>query len=130
MTALSSKARKPKPRNIGAELESYVNDLEAGGGVPWARKTEFTRASDGTMTRTVTTAKGKTVTRQTLTMAASARLQSGLSQADFAALMGVSLRTLQEWEQGRKDPSGAAKTLLSVALLRPDVLREVNAATA
>jgi putative transcriptional regulator len=54
-----------------------------------------------------------------------ARLGSGLSQASFAALMGVSVRTLQDWEQGRREPSGAAKTLMKVARLHPEVLREL-----
>lgn len=44
-----------------------------------------------------------------------ARQRAGLSQARFAALLGVSVRTLQEWEQGRRQPSGAARTLLKVA---------------
>ena len=58
----------------------------------------------------------------------SSRQKSGLSQAQFAELMGVSLRTLQEWEQGRRNPSGAAKTLLRVAESHPEVLRELIAA--
>jgi len=41
-----------------------------------------------------------------------ARERSGLSQAQFAVLLGVSVCTLHEWEQGRRQPSGAAKTLL------------------
>lgn len=57
-----------------------------------------------------------------------ARQKSGLSQSQFAELMGVSLRTLQEWEQGRRNPSGAAKTLLRVAESHPEVLRELVAA--
>jgi putative transcriptional regulator len=40
-----------------------------------------------------------------------ARQNSGLSQSDFARLLGVSVRTLQGWEQGRREPTGAAKTL-------------------
>ncbi len=56
------------------------------------------------------------------------RTAAGLSQAQFAALMGVSARTLQEWEQGRRQPSGAAMTLLKVAERHPDVLRELAAA--
>lgn len=51
----------------------------------------------------------------------------GLSQSDFAVLLGVSIRTLQDWEQGRRQPSGAAKTLLKVAKHHPDVLREMVA---
>ena len=56
-----------------------------------------------------------------------ARLKSGLSQARFARLLGVSVRTLQDWEQGRRDPSGAAKTLILIATSRPDVLRSLAA---
>ena len=56
-----------------------------------------------------------------------ARQKSGLSQSQFAELMGVSLRTLQEWVQGRRNPSGAAKTLLRVAESHPEVLRELVA---
>lgn len=54
-----------------------------------------------------------------------ARQASELSQAEFAKLMGVSVRTLQEWEQGRRKPSGAAQTLLAVAVRHPEVLREL-----
>jgi putative transcriptional regulator len=56
-----------------------------------------------------------------------ARLKSGLTQTQFAALLGVSKRTLEQWEQGRRQPSGAAKTLIRVAELHPDVLREIAA---
>ncbi len=53
------------------------------------------------------------------------REKSGLSQTEFAKLLGVSVRTLQDWEQGRRKPSGAAKTLLKVAEHHPEVLREL-----
>jgi putative transcriptional regulator len=53
------------------------------------------------------------------------RQNVGMSQAQFAELLGVSIRTLQEWEQGRRKPSGAAASLLVLADKRPDVLREV-----
>jgi len=55
------------------------------------------------------------------------RLKSGLTQAQFASLLGVSQRTLEQWEQGRRAPSGAAKTLIRVAELHPEVLREIAA---
>ncbi len=54
-----------------------------------------------------------------------ARIKTGLSQAQFAALLGVSMRTLQDWEQGRKQPSGAARTLLAIARTNPEVLLTV-----
>jgi putative transcriptional regulator len=56
---------------------------------------------------------------------ASIREATGLSQARFAQLLGVSTRTLQEWEQGRRAPSGAARTLLLIAHRNPKVLLEV-----
>jgi putative transcriptional regulator len=57
----------------------------------------------------------------------SARKKSGLPQPEFAKLLGVSVRTLQEWEQGRRQPSGAAKTLIAIAERRPDILKEIAA---
>jgi putative transcriptional regulator len=56
---------------------------------------------------------------------ATIREKTGLSQARFAALLGVSVRTLQDWEQGRRAPSGAARTLLMVAHRNPQALLEV-----
>jgi putative transcriptional regulator len=50
---------------------------------------------------------------------------TGLSQAAFALLLGVSVRTLQEWEQGRRAPSGAARTLLLIAHRNPRALLDV-----
>ena len=55
----------------------------------------------------------------------SIREKTGLSQARFAELLGVSVRTLQDWEQGRRAPSGAARTLLMVAARNPLALLEV-----
>jgi putative transcriptional regulator len=55
----------------------------------------------------------------------SVREKTGLSQSRFAELLGVSVRTLQEWEQGRRAPSGAARTLLLIAAKNPRSLLDV-----
>jgi putative transcriptional regulator len=53
------------------------------------------------------------------------RERTGLSQTKFAQLLGVSVRTLQEWEQGRRAPSGAARTLLRIAAKNPRAVLDV-----
>ena len=53
------------------------------------------------------------------------REKTGLSQARFAQLLGVSVRTLQDWEQCRRSPSGAARTLLMIADKNPHAILEV-----
>jgi putative transcriptional regulator len=66
------------------------------------------------------------VTKVSVPAAAEARARSGLSQLEFAGLLGVSPRTLQDWEQGRREPTGAARTLLKVAAKHPKILRELR----
>lgn len=55
---------------------------------------------------------------------AAARQGTGLSQAQFAQALGISQRTLQEWEQGRREPSGAAQSLIRIAQKHPEVVVE------
>lgn len=61
----------------------------------------------------------------TVPSVATIREGTGLSQPRFAQLLGVSVRTLQEWEQGRRAPSGAARTLLLIAAKNPRALIDV-----
>ena len=98
MTEKQLLARDAK-RDIGAELLQAVRQMKAG--------------------------KGKVVARVTVPPVTSARMKSGLSQAEFAKLLGVSVRTLQDWEQGRREPSGAARTLITIAEQKPKVLKDV-----
>ncbi len=56
-----------------------------------------------------------------------ARQRTGMSQAEFASALSISKRTLQEWEQGRRSPSGAAQALIRIARNHPEVLREALA---
>lgn len=62
------------------------------------------------------------VTKVAISAATEARMKLGVSQSAFAQLLGVSIRTLQEWEQGRREPSGAARTLLRIALRSPEAI--------
>ncbi len=68
--------------------------------------------------------------RTTLAMpneVAAARQKTGLSQAQFAKALHISARTLQEWEQGRRQPSGAAQALIQIAFRHPEVITEALA---
>ena len=69
--------------------------------------------------------QGKTGRVMNVPPVAEIRQKTGLSQSKFAALLDVSVRTLQDWEQGRRMPSGAARTLLLIAHKNPMVLLEV-----
>ncbi len=53
------------------------------------------------------------------------RAGMGLSQEDFAHLLGISVRTLQNWEQGRRSPTGPAMKLLQIAARHPKILLEM-----
>jgi putative transcriptional regulator len=72
--------------------------------------------------------KGARKTQVALSPIAEARSRLGMSQAELANLMGVSTRTLQDWEQGRRKPTGAAQTLLRVAIAHPEALLDLKAA--
>jgi putative transcriptional regulator len=54
------------------------------------------------------------------------RAKLKLSQSAFAGLMGVSLRTVQDWEQGRRKPSGSAVALLRIAEQKPEVFTQLS----
>lgn len=61
---------------------------------------------------------------------AAIREEFGLSQAKFASLLGISVRTIQNWEQGRRTPRGPARVLLRVAAKHPravlDIVRQAS----
>ena len=77
--------------------------------------------------REIKAGRGKRIQAEPRSPIVAARLKTGLTQAQFAALLGVSKRTLEQWEQGRRKPSGAAKTLIRVAQLHPEILRQIAA---
>jgi putative transcriptional regulator len=65
-------------------------------------------------------------TKIALTPAAEVRQKTGMSQSEFANLLGISIKTLQGWEQGRREPQGPAKVLLKIADMHPEILQEIN----
>ncbi len=68
--------------------------------------------------------KGKVYTPEQL-LAIAARQSVNLTQKEFAQLLNVSIDSVQDWEQGRRSPRGAAKTLLRVAKQHPEVLEQI-----
>lgn len=74
--------------------------------------------------RAIKAGKGKRLAVKLPDSVRTLRERMGLSQAAFAALLGVSLRTLQDWEQGRRKPTGPAYALLRVATRHPEALIE------
>ena len=82
-------------RDLGAELLESVHQMTAG--------------------------KGRIVMSPLI----SARKKSGLSEAEFAKLFGISVRTLRDWEQRRCNPNGAAKTLIAILERHPEVLQQI-----
>lgn len=93
--------KRDRGRNIGEEVLQAIREIKVG--------------------------RGRRFTVH-VSQATEARIKLGLSQADFAAMLGVSVRTLQDWEQGRREPSGAAKALLKVTVAAPKTVRKVLAA--
>ncbi len=93
-----------------------------------ARTTRFTPQEDGSLVRQIFDADGKCILEQLITneqrMAKEARFSLNLSQQEFADMLGISVRTLHDWEQGRRKPSGAAKTLLKVVAHNPQAVQE------
>lgn len=59
------------------------------------------------------------------TRARKARQKTGFTQAQFAQILGISIRTLQGWEQGRRTPTGAARMLIEVTLKHPQAVLDV-----
>ncbi len=86
-----------KPRDIGKEILDGIRDIKA----------------------------GKVGRVYAVPRVAGIRGKTGLSQSEFAQLIGVSVRTLQEWEQGRRAPSGPARTLLMIADKNPSALLDL-----
>ena len=91
---------KTKMTTEGAELLQAVKQMQAG-------------------------EKGRVYTPEQL-LAISARRSVKLTQRQFARLLNVSVDSVQDWEQGRRSPRGAAKTVLRVVTSYPEVLQKLS----
>ena len=101
-----------RKRDLNDELLEAIRDVKTGHrGRIW----RITRRKDGS------------IRRELALPVAEIRKRAALSQSEFADVLGVSIRTLQDWEQGRREPSGAARTLLAIANRHPGVLKEAAA---
>jgi len=113
-------------RDIGVELLQSVRDMKA---ARWGRKTTIETMPGGTVRRRVELPNGTVAKDEVLTGArwalVSARSYSGLSQADFAEALGVSKRTIENWEQGKAEPTGPAKVLLNLVAKYPDTVQRL-----
>jgi putative transcriptional regulator len=96
---------KESKRDLNTELLESLRDLKSG------------RVGRVTMLK-----KGGSIVESGATKA---RFAAGMSQSKFATMLGVSVCTLQDWEQGRRQSDGAAQSLIAIATQRPDVFREV-----
>jgi putative transcriptional regulator len=101
MTRRASKTKASSGQDLGKKLLQSIREMKSG---------KIARA-----------------TQVTPNQVAAARLKTGLSQAQFAQALHISPRTLQEWEQGRRNPSGAAQALIQIAFRHPEVITEALA---
>jgi putative transcriptional regulator len=104
VSALKPLRERDAKRDLGAELLQSVREVKAG--------------------------KGKVVAQIAVPEVVTARMNSGLSQSQFAQSLEVSVRTLQDWEQGSCTPSGAAQTVIAIAQQQHNVLKQVLKAQA
>jgi putative transcriptional regulator len=101
MTEVKSKSKPVSGEKLGLKLLQSVREMKA---------QKFARVTEVNVNEVV-----------------QARQGTGLSQSEFASALSISKRTLQEWEQGRRAPSGAAQALIRIARKHPEVVREALA---
>ena len=124
---------KKKKSKLGAELIESMKEMVkvARGEILPSKVWNLTRQPDGTIKRELLDPREvqkENRARWERKQALKAREALGLSQSEFAKLLGVSKATLQNWEQGRRKPTGAARVLLLVAARSPKTVLEAVAA--
>ena len=113
-----------------AALKAKKDALEQGERTP-ARVFRIEKKPDGTFSRIAvdpeTQRRKSAKAWEAKSEVAKVRQSLGLTQEAFADLLGIGLSTLRSWEQKKREPSGAARMLIAIALKHPEVLQEVVA---
>lgn len=116
---LKQVARKPHSHNSWQPVERPIQSTPS-----QPSKTGDNASLWNTFAEGSTTQRAPTVTDPVVLAAIQARKSLKLTQAKFARCLGISPRTVSEWEQGRRQPSGAARTLLHWVAERPEDLKQ------
>jgi DNA-binding transcriptional regulator YiaG len=132
-TKISTKGtgRRLTKQPIQAEsLKQRKNALERGERAP-SRAFRIFKRADGSLSRVALNPESQrrklATAWKSMPEAAKARHTLGLTQESFAELLGIGINTLRSWEQNKRQPSGAARTLIHIALKHPEVLQEAIA---
>lgn len=130
MKANQSTARTGNRAPAAADLKTRKEALERGERTP-SRVFRIEKRADGTFSRVAVnpeTQRRKSARAwEAMSEVAKVRQSLDLTQESFADLLGVGVSTLRSWEQKKREPSGAARMLISIALKHPEVLQEAVA---
>lgn len=120
----------PRAAAKAASLKVKKESLLRGEATP-SRVCRIEKRADGTISRTAVNPEShrRKSAREwnEKSEAAQVRLSLGLTQEAFADLLGIGLSTLRSWEQKKREPSGAARMLIAIALKHPEILKDAVA---
>ena len=130
MKAIQATTKAGVRATAAAALKAKKDALERGARTP-SRVFRMEKQPDGTFSRVVVdpeTQRGKSAKAwEAKSEVAKVRHSLDLTQEAFADLLGIGLSTLRSWEQKKREPSGAARMLIAIALKHPEVLQEAVA---
>lgn len=116
----------PHPADIKQRKDALIKGERAP-----SRVFRIEKMADGTLSRVAvnpeTQRRKSAKAWEAKSEVAKVRHSLDLTQEDFAKLLGIGLSTLRSWEQQKREPSGAAKMLIKIAVKHPEVLQEAVA---
>jgi DNA-binding transcriptional regulator YiaG len=130
MKAIPPTTKAARRAPAAATLKSKKDALERGERAP-SRVFRIEKRPDGTFSRVAvnpeTQRRKSAKAWEAKSEVAKVRQSLDLTQEAFAGLLGIGLSTLRSWEQKKREPSGAARMLIAIALKHPEVLQEAVA---